>query len=118
MYGCTEQKNGYSPGFRSVVTISLESPALIMLVSNSFPILGSVASLPFVTVCGVESPFSTAIVSPAFTVIGSGSYDGFPCTDAPCGIFRVAAAAVAAGAEAPVSLEPPPYAGPPPTDAA
>ena len=72
-----------------------------MLVSNSFPILGSVASLPFVTVCGVESSLSTAIVSPTFTVSESGSYDGFPCTDAPCGIFRVAAAVVAGGAPAP-----------------
>src|SRR5262245_46618634 len=71
-----------------------------MLVSNIFPIFGSVASFPLVTVCGVESSFSTAILSPALTVIGSGSYDGFPCTDAPCGIFRVAAAGVAAVAPA------------------
>ena len=72
-----------------------------MLVSNSFPILGSVASLPFVTVCGVESSLSTAIVSPTFTVSESGSYDGFPYADAPCGIFRVAAAVVAEGVPAP-----------------
>ena len=71
--------------------------------------------MPFVTVCGAESSLSTAIVSPTFTVSESGSYAGFPCTDAPWGIFRVAAAVVAAGAEAPVSLEP---VADPPTDAA
>ena len=77
------RNKGYSPGFKSAVTTSAESPAFMMLVSNSFPILGSVASLPLVTVCGVVSLFSTAIVSPTFTVSGSGSKAGFPALKHP-----------------------------------
>jgi hypothetical protein len=67
-----------------------DSPALIILVSNSLPEFGSSGPFPFVTVWGTESLFSTWITLPFLTLTGFGLYAGFPCIEAPCWISRVA----------------------------
>ena len=53
-------------------------PALIKLVSNSLPEVGSLASLPFVTVCGTVSLLVTWIVLPFLIESVSGEYAGLP----------------------------------------
>src|ERR1044072_3716797 len=66
--------------------MSAVAPASIMLVSNCFPVFGSLGPVPLVTVCGKVSLLVTVILSPFFTVIVSGSKAGLPCTDAPASI--------------------------------
>src|SRR4249920_4165466 len=84
--------------------MSAVAPASIMLVSNCFPVFGSLGPVPLVTVCGKVSLLVTVILSPFFTVIVSGSKLGLPCTDAPASIvsgFPTAPAVALVAVDAP-----------------
>src|SRR4028119_1326306 len=81
MNGCKVQKYSYSGSVN--VDVSKTYFWLYSIIDES---KDSPSSLELVTVWGALSRFVHSIASPFFTVIGTGSYGGFPGADAPAGI--------------------------------
>jgi hypothetical protein len=85
------------------VSISADCPAIMRLVSNDLPLVGSSGPVPLVAVWGALSSFKTLTASPLFTVSVYGAYGGLPGVAAPEGMDSVPAGGAAA-----VPAPPPP----------